>query len=106
MIISIPIKKLVIKTDTIASEKYAMSIVPIIAPVEIAKKVVHGLIPISLPIIDPTKPPDPWNGTITKRTIPIKRSGLIQEYLSDELLPIFSTFIMNFPINGIFFARS
>ncbi len=39
--------------------KVAMSSVPIIAPKQIAKKVFHGVIPKSLPTIDPTRPPDP-----------------------------------------------
>ena len=93
-------------TDKIASAKYAIKVQPIIAPIDIAINVLIGFIPINLPTIEPTKPPDPWNGTITNKTIPINLRGLIHPYLSEELFPIFSTLIINAPINGIFFAKS
>ena len=32
---------------------------PITAPIEIAKNVFQGFIPINLPTIDPTRPPEP-----------------------------------------------
>ncbi len=71
-----------------------------------ARNIFHGFIPINLPIIDPTSPPEPWKGTITNNIIPINLRGFIQLYLFEVFLPIFSILSMNFPINGIFFARS
>lgn len=59
MMIKSPIKRFLTRTDNIASAKYAMSKVPIIAPIDIAKKVFKGFIPINLPTIDPTIPPEP-----------------------------------------------
>ena len=54
-----PNKKFDTKTESIASAKYAISEQPTIAPIDIAKKVFKGFIPINLPTIDPTRPPDP-----------------------------------------------
>lgn len=56
---SAPKRKFLTKTDSIISEKYAISVHPTTAPIDIAKKVFCGFIPIKRPTMDPTKPPDP-----------------------------------------------
>ena len=91
-IIRTPSKKFVTKTDRIASAKYPIIRQPVTAPTDIAKKIFHGFMPINRPTIEPTRPPDPWNGTITKSTIPMNLSGLIQLYLLEDFLPMVSTF--------------
>ena len=57
--IRIPSKKFLIKTDNITSVKYAIVRQPATAPVDIARKIFHGFIPIKRPTIEPTRPPDP-----------------------------------------------
>jgi len=59
MMIKRPNKKFLIKIDRIISAKYAIKIQPNIDPADIAKKIFQGFMPISLPIIDPTRPPEP-----------------------------------------------
>ena len=39
-------------------------------PMKTAEKTDQGFIPITLPTTDPKNPPEPWNGTITNKTIP------------------------------------
>ena len=59
IIIKRPNMKFLIKIDKIISAKYAIKIQPTIEPADIAKKIFQGFIPINLPIIDPTRPPEP-----------------------------------------------
>ena len=59
IMINIPNNKFLIIMDNIKSAKYAIKIHPNIDPEDIAKKIFQGFIPINLPIIEPTKPPEP-----------------------------------------------
>ena len=54
-----PNKKFFTKTDFITSAKHAINKQPLTVPIDIAKKVFHGFIPIRRPSIEPTRPPDP-----------------------------------------------
>jgi len=101
-----PRRKFCKSTEKITFEKYAIKIHPVIAPIDIAENVCNGLIPISLPMMDPTSPPDPWNGIITKRIIPTNSRGLIQAYFDEDFLPMFSTFEIKRPTKGISLAKS